>query len=72
MGSQSRSDNTKIERVIDELSLQALAYAEKEFGVGHPIWRSIYEQVTCFCGDPQSCSGHHEDGVEPPVSKSKH
>ncbi len=57
----NRSANTSAHDVVnhthelDELSAQALAYAEQEFGIGHPIWRSIHDQVACFCKCAEEC-----------------
>jgi hypothetical protein len=42
--------------LLDELSSQALAYAEQEFGVGHPIWQSIHDQVACHCNCADACA----------------
>ena len=41
---------------ILELSQEALEYAEHEFGVGHPIWQSIHDQVACFCSCAENCA----------------
>lgn len=43
-------------QLMDQSIEEALAYAEHEFGVGHPIWQSIHDQVACFCKCSQECA----------------
>ncbi|HEY9788969.1 MAG TPA: hypothetical protein V6D22_01135 [Candidatus Obscuribacterales bacterium] len=59
MNSTSRHDpefTKHTHELLDAASEQALAYAEKEFGVGHPIWQSIHDQVACFCKCSEECA----------------
>lgn len=59
-------------REIAELGLQALAYAEHEFGVGHPVWQSIHDQVACFCQCPESCASAKASGKNAQNLKPRH
>jgi hypothetical protein len=79
MNSQSSKDSSLTSQTryrsdthnkMDELSQQALEYAEHEFGIGHPVWQSIHDQVACFCKSADSCGQHKKDGSKP--GKSTH
>ena len=69
MNSQSRTVefNRDIDAQIESLSEEALKYAAAEFGVGHPIWRSIHDQLaSCTC--PHSCDEHDQLSADSAVA----
>ena len=57
--------------LLDEASQQALSYAEKEFGVGHPIWQSIHDQVACFCHCAEECAAQRTQDLNK-IPRSTH
>lgn len=63
--SQQKPSFTNQKALLEGLSAQAPEYAEHQFGTDHPIWRSIHDQVACFCKDAHDCARHKQSGNRP-------